>query len=582
MRVGGDKQKLHIDEESAKVVRRIFEMTIQGTGQKEIADILSSEKIPIPSAYSEEHHPESARHHSYHDKYRWSGTTVRHILDSQEYMGNTVLGKTICDNFKTKKRRNAASDELMIFEDTHEPIISRETWEKAQRLRKRQPRRLADGSHTHRLSGIVFCADCGARMTYKSTVSRKDGTTYDSDYSFQCGHYRSMYEQCTSHHIKASSLENAILHAVQTLAQHALADEGAFAEELKSHWEGKRTSDTAEDRNELATAKKRTAELDSLIRGLYEAGISGAIPERQVQRLMEQYDDEQIMLEKRISELEWRINETEPQKPETERFMRLIRKYTDYSELTDTMLYELIERIEIHSATGGRTRYRQQRIDIHFNFIGDYTPPAPIISEEERTAEIDRMAEEKAREKARRSTEREREKRIELRRRAETDTEALRIYEEKLAKRREYGKAYRQRKKESPEYQEYQRQKILKQNSRLRETRAELIERAKTDPKAAEELAQKRAVEAEKSRISRERKAKKAAEDKEYAQKLMERNAEYNRRQTAKRKAQRLELIERAKTDPKAAEELAKMRAKQIEASNKWRAKKLAQQSEAV
>jgi hypothetical protein len=124
-----DKNHLLIDEEAAKVVHRIFQMIIDGMGTKAIANKLSEEKVLIPSAYAALNQPKNCRHKEIADPYRWNATTIGYILDRQEYLGHTVLGKSICENFKTKQRRAATPDELMIFPDTHEAIIDQDTWD---------------------------------------------------------------------------------------------------------------------------------------------------------------------------------------------------------------------------------------------------------------------------------------------------------------------------------------------------------------------------------------------------------------------------------------------------------------------
>lgn len=213
-RVPGDKQTLHIDAEAAAVVRRIFDMAASGASLAQIGQTLSDEKVLIPSAYEERYHPESARHHSYHDPYRWNTTTLTYILDRQEYLGHTVLCKSIRENFKLKKRRAATPEERIIFKNTHEAIIDQETWDKAQRLRKRNPKKLPNGTYSHRLAGMVFCADCGSRMSFSSPEfkHRDFDVVYDSDSSWQCSKYRNMYVSCTSHFIKTSTIEAAILN----------------------------------------------------------------------------------------------------------------------------------------------------------------------------------------------------------------------------------------------------------------------------------------------------------------------------------------------------------------------------------
>lgn len=117
--------------------------------------------------------------------------------------------------------------------------------------------------------------------------------------------------------------------------------------------------------------------------------MSGLLPERQAQRMIQQYDEEQILLEKRVVELENLVQQDEIKQVDASRFIALVKKYRDCEELTDTMLYAFIDRIEVHEATGGRTIYRQQNIDIHFNFIGNYYPPVETVSEEERIAAIE-------------------------------------------------------------------------------------------------------------------------------------------------------------------------------------------------
>ena len=189
--------------------------------------------------------------------------------------------------------------------------------------------------------------------------------------------------------MKASDLEAAILQAVQAVSAYVLEDEAGFVDRFMEQWELKQKQTSSKDRKELAAAKKRLTELDNLIQNLYEQQIGGMMPERQVQRLIAKYDEEQIALESRIAELEEPEKEAAPKKAEINRFIALVRKYRDITELTDMMLYEFIERVEVHAPTGGRTKYRCQKIDVYFNFIGNYLPPMQEITEEERIAMID-------------------------------------------------------------------------------------------------------------------------------------------------------------------------------------------------
>lgn len=585
----GDKQQLYVDEEAAVVIRRIFRMAAGGTGISRIAETLTAEKVLIPAAHQEKAEGTESRCHKYYDPYYWNNSTVIGIIERQEYLGHTVLGKTVSENFKTKKRRKASPDELLIFPDTHEAIIDQETWDLANKLRKRSPRKVASGTYTHRLSGLIFCADCGARMGYSAPSQERivAGTARDSDSSYQCGNFRNRFHGCSSHFIKASDLEAAILQAVQAVSSYVLQDEQAFVEQLMEQWELKQEQSSSDDRKELATAKKRLAELDELIQGLYESQIKGTLPERQAQRLISQYDGEQLQLESRISELEKPDTEIAPKKADINRFIALVRKYQTVTEVTDTMLYEFIDRVEVHAATGGSTRYRQQIIDIHFNFIGQFVPPGSVMSEEERIAMIDAEQEEKLAAKRKRSAENRAKKLASLKERAKTDPEAAAEYETFLEGRREAGRKYRAaqkaKKEADPEYQAQQEAKRIERNRqnmeryyKKRVTIAELEERAKTDPAAAEELRIRREQQAEKNRLNKQRREERMARDPEYAALTLARQAESTRKHTAKRKEAFDELKERAKTDPQAAAEVDEIRARQRAASNKSRAKKQA------
>ena len=160
-----DKQHLIVDEEPAAVVRRIFQMVIEGHGVQGIADALTADKVLIPSAYAQKYYPENNHSHGYHDPYDWSPTTVKHILEKQEYMGHTVLGKTVSESYKTKKRRKAKPEELMIFRNTHEAIVDEDTWQLAHRLKRTIRRRSYPGRLPNPLTGLLYCADCGRKMT---------------------------------------------------------------------------------------------------------------------------------------------------------------------------------------------------------------------------------------------------------------------------------------------------------------------------------------------------------------------------------------------------------------------------------
>lgn len=163
-----------VDEAAAAVVRRVYQMVIDGYGVKAIADTLTADKVLIPAAYAKQNCPENNHSKGFHHPYRWSITSVGYILTKQEYMGHTVLGKTITVNYKGKKRRKAEPDELMIFKNTHEAIVDEETWALAHRLRRTIRRPSYADRPANPLTGLLYCADCGHKMTHRQPPPDKE------------------------------------------------------------------------------------------------------------------------------------------------------------------------------------------------------------------------------------------------------------------------------------------------------------------------------------------------------------------------------------------------------------------------
>lgn len=533
-----DKQTLYVDEASASVVRRIFQLACDGMGATAIADTLSEDKILIPSAYARQNHPEDCQCTNYHDPYTWNATTVGYILNRREYLGHTVLGKTTRDNFKTKRKRIANEDELLVFYNTHEAIIDQETYDKAQRMRKRVSPRRNSEKPAHRLSGLLYCADCGSRLAYINSKP-KDGKIYDSNQAFRCSRYHSKYHSCTGHYIKASTIEMLIYQATKRVSQYVLKDEQEFVEQLKAQYELQCEKDNTDDKKELLEAKRRMMDLDDLIKGLYENFTLGRLPERQFNRLMTEYDTEQSSLEQRISELETATERISTKAVQIDKFVRLVKKYRDFEELTTPMLNDFIEKVVIHEAEGGRTKDRTQQVDIYFNFIGNFVLP---LSEDEYKAIL-----EKGRQNNRKRSEKMRELRM-----SDPEYRAKMEEKERLALEREKKRQERATKKK----------KIAL---------AELKEQAeKGNQEAVRELEERRAIARERSRKSAEKRKQRAENDPEYAKYLEERNAEYNRRHTARRKEQMEALRARAEAgDQEAQSQLAERKQYQVRATVK-------------
>lgn len=369
-----DKQKLIIDEEPAAVVRRIFQMVIEGKGVTAIADILTAEKVLIPSAYAKIHCPENNHSKGFTNPYLWSATAVSYILEKQEYMGHTVLGKTISVSYKTKKRRKAEPDELMIFKNTHPAIVDEETWHLAQKLRK-TVRKPSYDRPPHPLTGLVYCADCGHKMTHRQPSPTKK-KKYDADDAYICGSYRQRTRDCTMHFIKTSVLWELILTAIREVSDYVRQDEQAFIDKVQQTSTVQMAETQREQKRRLAEATERNGELNTLIKKLYEGNATGKIPDKHFERLLAEYDREQTALEAEIEDLQAQIDSFNEDSTKADKFIAVVRRYTDFTELTTPMLNEFIEKVVVHEATGGRTE-RKQKIDVYFNFVGQVELPPP-------------------------------------------------------------------------------------------------------------------------------------------------------------------------------------------------------------
>ena len=231
-----------------------------------------------------------------------------------------------------------------------------------------------------------------------------------------------------------------IYQATKRVSQYVLKDEKEFVEQLKAQYELQCEKDNTDDKKELLEAKRRMMDLDDLIKGLYENFTLGRLPERQFNRLMTEYDTEQSSLEQRISELETATERISTKAVQIDKFVRLVKKYRDFEELTTPMLNDFIEKVVIHEAEGGRTKDRIQQVDIYFNFIGNFVLPLSEDEVEALQSEEARRAEEIAerkRKSSKKSTQKRNQKRAEIKAKAEAgagDQEA----QSQLAERKQY------------------------------------------------------------------------------------------------------------------------------------------------
>ena len=398
-RLPNDKQTLVVDPVASEVVKRIFLLANEGKSPRTIAELLTEEKVLIPAAYAKKYHPEQYNGTKFSNPYLWGTSSVRTILGRQEYLGHTVLRKSVSTNFKLHKRKETDEDEQYVFQNTHEPIISQELWDSVQKRRCRVNRASAWGTHTNRLSGYLYCADCGRRLTLQTHYSKKDGST---QYSYRCGGYASRVNGCTAHSISADNVEALILASVKRFSRFVLKDEETFALELQSLWKEKREEKPKQNQSELKRCQKRYDELSALIRSLYENLMSGLLPERQYKQLMAQYDSEQAELESQMETMKSEIAEDKSSSADIRHFISLIRKCKNPTEISDSMFNELVDKIVVYEAEGAGNA-RTQKVDIYFNYVGQ----VDIAYTEEELAELKAQKEQEERQRLEKQRKRE-------------------------------------------------------------------------------------------------------------------------------------------------------------------------------
>lgn len=361
-----DPKSWVIDEEAAAVVRRIYQLCIDGFGVEKTAAILERDKILKPTEYWKSKGVRKPGKKSIvrDSPYCWCKTTVEKILLAREYMGDTVNFKTYSKSFKNKRRYENPEENYAIFENTHEPIIDRQTWEMVQRIRAGTKRRQPKNTEKHMFAGLLYCADCGCKLHFNVNHPHTE-LKY-----FNCSNYRGNRGTCNStHYIRADALEQVVLLELRRMTQFLQDKEEDFVKLLmdKSLQEAQR--ETKRQENEVAAMITRCHELDALFTKTYEDNASGKLSDERFMMITKRYDDEQISLKKKISAMQAEIDAEKRHKSSAANILRTVRKYTEIKELTPTIVNELIEKIVVHQAQG-TGKNKTQQLEIYYNFVG--------------------------------------------------------------------------------------------------------------------------------------------------------------------------------------------------------------------
>ncbi len=361
-----------VDDEAAKVVRRVYSMTLEGFGTEQIAAQLEKDDVLTPRAYwltKGIKRPGKGRQQS---PTKWNSSTITKILSLQEYCGDILNFKTYSKSYKNKKRIDNDRENWVVFQDVHEAIIERAVYEQVQQKRgKIRKRRTNNGEH-NMFSGLLVCADCGSNLHFHFNQGNPE-IKY-----FNCSNYKGNRGTCTStHYVRVDFLEEVVLGEIRRLTKFASLYEDEFVKAVIGHSQQAEQTDRKLKEKELKTLLARDEELDGLFERIYEDNVSGKLSDDRFAKMSRRYEDEQKELAEKIKKLRSEIEKQSSRSMTTDMFIGLVRKYTRARKLTPRMLNELVEKIEVFNAEKIDGVW-EQRLRIHYNCVGTIEIPTVL------------------------------------------------------------------------------------------------------------------------------------------------------------------------------------------------------------
>lgn len=371
-----DKDHWIIDEDAAPVVKRIFDLAIDGKGPEQIARILEQDKVLTTKALyakQSENHPDPKKRKKMPERpYHWIGQSVVGILERMEYTGCTCNFKTYSKSYKLKKRIPNAIEDMCIFPDTQEAIVSQAQWDRVQELRKNK-RRPTKAQRQGLFSGLLFCHDCGNKLHF-ATCKSFDGK---QDH-YVCSSYKSGRGTCSAHYIREDVLRELVLERIRAVNAYIRQDVEGFQEEWLQCRRSDQERSIREDRKRVEQARKRLADVDVLLSRLYEDFVLGDLSKERYKKMTADYESEQERLKLEIEVTEEWLETQETMSADVDAFVALTQKYVDVQELTPTIVNEYIKKIEVFAPDKSSGK-RVQKVKIYFNFVDDVE--IPVISE---------------------------------------------------------------------------------------------------------------------------------------------------------------------------------------------------------
>lgn len=361
-----DKHKLIINEETAPIVRRIFEMSAAGMGSRSICTVLNDEGILSPAEYTRFRKHDPTKDGEFVRKRFWCQTYLRSILKNEMYVGCMVQGRQYTPSYRSKKREPVPKEDWIVVPDMHEPIVTRELFDEAQKKMQARKKVIKPLDEPRLFSGLFYCEACGTAMRQHTTGNGK--YTY-----FICGKHHAIGKlACSSHYINYDIFYQVIQEDIRRNAKLFSEDSEQAAKKLMELKCADEQKQAAKMKRDLTSAKKRLADLDVKLKWAYEDNMNGKLPDHIFSMFIADYDAERAGLRSSISDMEKALEKVRDAKSDIDRFAALIKKYTSFEELDRFMLNELIDRITIYETPGmGRNRIgKEKTITIYYKFVG--------------------------------------------------------------------------------------------------------------------------------------------------------------------------------------------------------------------
>ena len=359
-----------VDSKAADVVRRIYDMALEGYGLAEIANALGRDGIVNPTYYWRSKGVNRSGSKSTLEPTKWGHTTVKKILTLQEYCGDVINFKSYSKSYKMKRRIQNPEENRAIFLNVHEPIIDRVTWEKVQSLQKGTRRKKPTVTQEPSVfSGRLKCPECGGNLNFHFNQKNHDIKF------FSCQNHNSGLRKCSAtHYIRLDFLEQVVLYEVNRLAAFANEYEHDFVKAMLGRSAKVAENDRARKQRELNSLLARDKELDMLFERLYEDNVAGKIDDARFARMSMRYEQEQGEISAKVKALRLELKKAEGQQMDMEGFLETVRRYTHVTKITQRMVSELIDHIDVYHAEK-QDGVTNQQVVIHYNCIGAFEVP---------------------------------------------------------------------------------------------------------------------------------------------------------------------------------------------------------------